>query len=169
MFVGTGHILYHIKAFILEITFEEADKVFTKVQINFSGFENLTCAFSIKIPTFVRICVNPVIRNELILVLDIFHILKIWYAAIGNETQILPLNDMVNAVIIMSNSDHWKSLNWIGDNIMYCANRVSLLNFCKSVSEKRYFGIENFYISRVISAGQSLLIPDPTDKRYPIM
>jgi UDP-N-acetylenolpyruvoylglucosamine reductase len=49
---------------------------------------------------------------------------------------------MGNAVIIMRNSDHWKSLNWIGDNTLHCASRVSFRDFCKSLSEKQFLGTE---------------------------
>ncbi|MDR1890623.1 MAG: UDP-N-acetylmuramate dehydrogenase [Puniceicoccales bacterium] len=142
MFVGAGNILYHAKAFIGEIAFGEAEKAFTKAQIKFSSFEDLTRAFSIKIPTSARICVNPTTRDELIAVLNICHNLKIRYAIIGNGTKILPPDGMVNAVMVMLNSDHWKSLNWVGDNTLHCASGVSLRDFCKSVSEKQFLGTE---------------------------
>jgi hypothetical protein len=63
---------------------------------------------------------------------------------------------MVNAVIVMLNSDHWKSLNWVGDNTLRCTSGISLRDFCKSVSENNSWGPKNFHVPRVICVGQSL-------------
>jgi hypothetical protein len=49
-----------------ETAFGEAEKVFTKAQIKFSSFEDLTHAFSIKVSTSARIWVNPATHDQLI-------------------------------------------------------------------------------------------------------
>lgn len=142
MFVGAGNILYHAKAFINKITFEEVEKAFKQTQIKFASFKDLTHTFSIKVPTSVRIHVNPTTRNELISIVNICRNLGIRYVIIGNGTKILPPDGMINAVVITLDSDHWKTLKWIGKDTLCCMAGISLRDFCKSVSGKGFLGTE---------------------------
>ncbi|MDR1457417.1 MAG: UDP-N-acetylmuramate dehydrogenase [Puniceicoccales bacterium] len=142
MFVGAGNILYHAKAFIGKIAFGEAEKAFRQAQIKFSPFEDLTRAFSIKVSTSARIHVNPTTHNELIAAVNICRNLGIRYVIIGNGTKILPPDGMINAVVITLDSDHWKSLEWTGNDTLRCMAGTSLRDFCKSVSGKGFLGTE---------------------------
>ncbi|MDR0693485.1 MAG: UDP-N-acetylmuramate dehydrogenase [Puniceicoccales bacterium] len=142
MFVGAGNILCHAKAFIGKIAFGEAEKAFKRSQIKFTPFEDLTRAFSIKVPTSARIHVNPATHNELIAVVNICRNLGIRYVTIGNGTKILPPDGMVNAVVITLDADHWKSLEWTGNDTLRCMAGTSLRDFCKSVSGKGFLGAE---------------------------
>ncbi|MDR2603319.1 MAG: UDP-N-acetylmuramate dehydrogenase [Puniceicoccales bacterium] len=142
MFVGAGNILYHAKAFIGEIAFGEVEKALNQAQIVFAPFKDLTHAFSIKVPTSARIHVNPATRNELIAIVNICRNLGIRYVIIGNGTKILPPDGMINAVVITLDSDHWKSLEWIGNDTLRCMAGISLRDFCKSVSGKGFLGTE---------------------------
>ncbi|MDR2432206.1 MAG: UDP-N-acetylmuramate dehydrogenase [Puniceicoccales bacterium] len=142
MFVGAGNILYHAKAFIGKIAFEEVEKAFNQAQIKFTPFKDLTRAFSVKIPTSARIHVNPATRNELIAIVNICCNLGIRYVIVGNGTKILPPDGMINAVVITLDSDHWKSLEWIENNALRCMAGTSLRDFCKSVIEKGFLGTE---------------------------
>jgi UDP-N-acetylenolpyruvoylglucosamine reductase len=60
---------------------------------------------------------------------------------IGNGTRILRPDGLVNAMVIILNSGHWTSLNWLGDNALHCARGVSFHDLYKSVNEKQYLGI----------------------------
>ncbi|MDR0742015.1 MAG: UDP-N-acetylmuramate dehydrogenase [Puniceicoccales bacterium] len=142
MFVGAGNILYHAKAFIGKIAFEEVKKAFNQARIKFAPFEDLTRAFSIKVPTSARIHVNPATHNELIAIVNICHNLGIKYVIIGNGTKILPPDGMINAVVITLDSDYWKSLEWIENDTLRCKAGISLRDFCKSVSGKGFLGTE---------------------------
>jgi UDP-N-acetylenolpyruvoylglucosamine reductase len=87
-------------------------------------------------------CVSPATYHELTVVGHIYHNFKIGHMIVSDGTKILLADGIVKAVIRVLNSDSWKSLNWIADNIFYCASGVSLRDFCKSVSEKLYLGTE---------------------------
>jgi UDP-N-acetylenolpyruvoylglucosamine reductase len=142
MFVGAGNILYHAKAFIDKISFEEAEKAFSQARIKFESFKDLTRAFSIKVPTSARIHVTPATRNELIAIVNICRNLGIRYVIIGNGTKILPPDGMINAVVITLDSDHWRSLEWVENDTLRCMAGISLRDFCKSVSGKGFLGTE---------------------------
>jgi UDP-N-acetylenolpyruvoylglucosamine reductase len=142
MFVGAGDIIGSAKKFVVEIAFEEAERLLTEVGVKFRSFADLTNAFSIRVVTSARIYAEPETLGELVSTLDVCRSCGLRHVVIGNGTKLLPPDGTINAVVIGLKAGHWHRLEWGDDGIVRCGSGVAMREFCEFASQRLFLGVE---------------------------
>jgi UDP-N-acetylenolpyruvoylglucosamine reductase len=142
MFVGAGNILAKSKKFLNDFSFVEVEKALTSAHISFASFADLTSSFSIGIKTSARMCAKPNTIDELAKILALCQDFAVECVAVGNGTKIIPPDGTIAAVVIRLTAEYWKRMKWIDGDTLYCSSGTQMVNFCNTVMESGYGGVE---------------------------